>query len=85
MNEAASYSVQLTAKGHAVVDQAQALVASARFEAAQMIAALMNGDLHAIATGTDRAAAECRRSLVAILRPMQHVGRPALEVAFPMP
>ena len=85
MNEAASYSVHLTAKGHAVVDDAKALVACATFEAAHMIAALMNGDARAIAAGTDRAAAECRRALFAILRPMQQAGRPALEIAFPMP
>ncbi len=84
MKETTAYSVQSTVRGYRVVDDAGELIACTQFGAARMIAALMNGDLFAVAAGTDSAADECRRALTAALRPMQHAGRPALPTAFPM-
>ncbi len=84
MKATTAYSVQSTVRGYRVIDDAGELVACTRFGAARMIAALMNGDPRAVAAGTDSAAEECRRALKAALRPMQHVGRPALPTAFPM-
>jgi hypothetical protein len=85
MNEAAAYSVVDGAlSGCCVVDDLGNPIAKGRYEAACLIAALMNGDYRAVSTGTDKAAAECREMLRSALRPMRGAGRPGLPTAFPL-
>ena len=84
MSKVVAYSVENTTSGYCVVDDAGALIARGRFEAARLMAALMNGEYGAVAAGSDRAAAECRVALTNVLRPMRGAGLPALSSALPL-
>lgn len=78
------YSVHCALDGFWVVDKDRDLIACEGFEAARLIAALMNGDLGAVANGTESDAADCVRMLADALEPLRRVGRPALASALPL-
>jgi len=69
--------------GHWVVDSDSELVACADFEAARLVAALMNGELAALAAVASDAADACLESVLEIFRPLRREGRPM--AAFPIP
>ena len=85
MKEASAYSVvKSTLRGFCVVDDLGNLIAGGRYEAARLMAALMNGDYRAVAAGTDSAAAECLKALTSALRPFRGACRPALPIGYPL-
>ena len=84
MNSVRTYSTHCTMDGYWVVDDDIDVVACQQLEHAELIAGLMNGDLHALANASEGAADDCRRFLSAALQPLRRVGRPALALAFPL-
>ncbi|MGO9423628.1 hypothetical protein [Roseiarcus sp.] len=83
MGRARTYSVHCTGDCYWIVDDDVELIACNHLDAARLIAALMNGDLCAVANVSDGAVTDCRRTLTDALQPLKGFGRPALEAAFP--
>ena len=83
MSKSAQYSVHSAMDGYWVVDRDSELVACSNFEAARLVAALMNGDVAALAAGSREAADACLEAVLELFRPFRRAGRPMAAVAIP--
>jgi len=84
MSSERAYSVHCAMDGYLVVNDDSELMACCQLEHARLIAALMNGDIGALAKASSDDAANCSRFLHAALQPLRRVGRPALALSFPL-
>ncbi|RBP08608.1 hypothetical protein DFR50_12590 [Roseiarcus fermentans] len=83
MNKSATYSVHCAMDGYWVVDSDRALVGCSDLDAARLIAALMNGDLEALAAGANPAVDACLGAILDMFRPLRRAGRPMLDAPVP--
>jgi hypothetical protein len=70
--------------GYWVVDGDSELVACTDFEAARLVAALMNGDVAALAAVASAAADACLESVLETFRPLRRDGRPMVACPIPL-
>jgi hypothetical protein len=84
MSKGNIYAVHRTADVYDVSAAEDEMFGCGAPQTAQLIGALMNGDLDTLATATEAEAAICLQTLKSLLAPFLGLPRPALPVAFPL-